>query len=132
MAGGVGRGDPAFDIKLAQGHLREASFEELLRIRGGHALELKSDAAAVRTGHAFVEFRQHGRPSGVHPDSTRADWWTTEVLADVFVTQRTDRVRQLARRAWSEPERRRLGVGDNCNDGVLVPVEWYVLPFRAA
>jgi hypothetical protein len=114
-----------FDADLAFGKARERRFREVLDLRAGHHLELKADQRAASTGNIFVEYRQHGRQSGIA--ITDCTWWTTEVVADVFVTQRTERLKELARRAYRDPGNRRAGGDYNAYDGILVPVFWLVV-----
>lgn len=128
MADGIARA--GFDVDLRFGQEREVAFSEVLVIRGGHYLELKSDQKASSTGNIFVEYRQHGRPSGI--STTIAPWWTIEVLDNVFVTMRTDRLKALVKQAAKEPSRRVHGGDNNLYSGVLVPVEWLLAPWREA
>lgn len=119
---------PEFDIDLRFGQEREVTFAEVLMIRGGHYLELKSDRAARVTGNAFVEFKQRTGPSGIA--TSTAPWWTLEIDDDVFVTMRRERLHALARQAYNLNGEK--AGGDNGNVGVLVPVEWLVRPWREA
>lgn len=116
---------PQFDIDLRFGQSRELSFAEVLMIRGGHLLELKSDQKCASTGNVFVEYEQQGKPSGVR--TTESHWWTTEVANNVFVTMPTETLLNLARLYWHT---RRPG-GDNNNWGVLVPVTDLVKPNKS-
>lgn len=122
MTRGVARA--GFDADLAFGKDRERVFREVLDLREGHFLELKSDQRAADTGNVFVEYSQHGRPSGIA--ITECSWWTTEVVGDVFVTQRMQRMKELARRAFRHPDRRRAGGDFNAYEGILVPTFWLV------
>ena len=114
-----------FDADLQFGKERERVFREVLDLRTGHYLELKSDQRAADTGNVFIEYRQHGRPSGIA--ITACEWWTTEVVQDVFITMRTARMKELARRSYRVSERRRQGGDYNAYDGILVPVPELVL-----
>lgn len=97
---------------------------------GGHHLELKSDQKARETGKVFVEFKQHGRASGIA--TTQSQWWTVEVETDVFVTVKTERLKALAREAWKDPRNRKRGGDHDAYEGILVPVEWLTRPWRSA
>lgn len=128
MADGVAR--EGFDIDLRFGQEREIRLAEVLLIRKGHHLELKSDQKAASTGNIFVEYRQHGRPSGI--STTKAEWWTVEVLENTFVTLPVTRMRALVKLASEDRTRRIKGGDNNAYSGVLVPVEWLVRPWSEA
>ena len=121
MTRGVTRA--GFDADLRQFKKRERVFNEVLDLREGHYLELKSDQRAAETGNVFVEYRQHGRPSGIA--ISECEWWTTEVVLDVFVTMRTARMKELARRAYRQGLLK-AGGDFNAYDGILVPTFWLV------
>lgn len=127
MADGLAR--EGFDIDLRFGQERELTFAEVLLIRDGHFLELKSDQRARSTGNVFVEYRQHGRPSGIA--TTDSHWWTVEVEDDVFVTMPTRRMRALASAAVKSG-RKTMGGDGNAYEGALVRVEDLVLLWREA
>ena len=121
MADGIAR--EGFDIDLRFGQERETTFAEILMIRGGNHVELKSDQKAHVTGNVFVEYRQHGRESGIA--TTKAHWWTVEVLPDVFVTLPTSRMKALMKAVG-----KRTSGGDyNAYRGCLVPVKYLVQPW---
>jgi hypothetical protein len=125
-----GRARSGWDIDLRFGQERETSLAECLMIRGGNHLELKSDQQACTTGNVFVEYRQHGRESGI--SVTKAHWWTIEVLPNVFVTMPTARMKALVKRAAAEPGRKTPGGDFNAYSGVLVPVVWLLQPWQEA
>lgn len=109
--------DARFDIDLRYGKERELAFVAALE-----TVEVKSDKRAAETGNVFIEYAQHGRPSGLNVST--ATHWAIEVRPDVWVLMTRGRVRELAARAWADESRRRFCCGDNENDGVLVPVAW--------
>ncbi len=118
MAKGLARS--GFDIDLRDGQAREDAFVHVfLKARVEH----KSDEKCRYTGNLFVEYEQHGRPSGIAV--TEADWWATEFDDDSWVIIPTERMKELARRAVQEGRAAAGGDDDNYK-GALVPIEWVV------
>jgi hypothetical protein len=112
-----------FDIDLAYGQANEAKLRNILWLEG-NLIEVKADGWAVRTGNVFVEYRQHGRNSGI--SVTTAHWWAFHLVGlDTWALVATPRLKELARLSLS-----RFGpkfAGDNDKyEGALVPVHWLV------
>lgn len=108
-----------FDLDLAEAEFREGVLARLL----GGKVELKTDYEALRTGNVFLEFADHGRPSGIR--TTEAAWWCFELPGRAHVILPTERVKVLGRKAWKDGKRVRGGDEDQY-EGVLIPVEWLV------
>jgi len=130
VADGVARA--GFDVDLRHGEAREAAFVSAI---SRAFVECKSDAKARSTGNVFVEIRQgasdkgRGRPSGL--SISEASWYAIEYEDDCWLVVRTSLLKSLTRRA--KAERGTVMGGDfNRFEGVLVPVEWFVRPFKAA
>lgn len=115
-----------FDIDLLHGKAREDAFAHVLTRA---KVECKSDGKCRSTGNVFIEFRQRGRDSGIK--TTTADWWAIEYADDCWVVLPTQRLIALARQAYRVKGSVRGGDGDEY-EGVLIPIEWFVRPFRAA
>jgi hypothetical protein len=115
MAKGLARA--GFDIDLRDGGLREAAFANVLF----HAkVECKSDEKCRQTGNVFIEYLQHGRPSGIA--TTEADFWAIEFAPDCWLVLPTAHLKDIARDVARQKERRvKGGDGDNF-EGVLVPL----------
>lgn len=62
--------DSRFDFDLRYGKVRERFLADLLQ---NQRVEVKSDRLAWKTGQAFVELYDAGKPSGLMV--TRAPWW---------------------------------------------------------
>lgn len=115
-----------FDLDLLHGKAREDAFAHILTRA---TFEVKSDAKARNTGNIFVEFRQHGRPSGIA--TTKADWWVIEVNDDVWLVLPTERLKDAARLAWKQKRCARGGDFD-AYEGALVPIHWLTQSLKAA
>lgn len=122
MSEGLAR--EGFDIDLRHGEAREDAFVHVfLKARVEH----KSDDKCRKTGNLFVEFRQKGRPSGIQ--TTTADWWAFEYDRDCWLIVPTERLKAVARQAYKEGRIARGGDYNNY-EGILVPIEWLVCPWR--
>lgn len=119
-----------FDVDLRYGEAREEAFVHVL-LRAH--VEVKSDREAARTGKVFIEVRQgaaemgKGRKSGL--SVTEAHWWAIEIVGVCWVLIETDRLKALARQRWAH---RVMGGDGNRYEGVLIPVELLVRPWRPA
>jgi hypothetical protein len=114
-----------FEIQLPYGEDSEHRLAAILAELGTR-VEVKREPACSDTGNLFVEFKQSDgcggeKPSGIHPDSTTADWWAVEFLPNRWVVIATDELRAIARDEWYLSGAR--PGGDNGNWGVLVPIE---------
>lgn len=122
---------PQFDLDLAFGEARETAFVKAV---AAATVECKSDQKLRSTGNLFVEIRQgnpkkgYGRKSGIQ--ASLAKWWAVEYDDDCWLVVRTPLLYQLTLRAYKE--RGSVMGGDNHNEGVLVPVEWLITPWRKA
>lgn len=115
-----------FDIDLRHGEAGEQAFVHVfLKAKVEH----KRDDKCRVTGNVFIEYKQKGRPSGIAV--TTANWWAIEYDEECWVIVPTDRLKALARQAAKEPRRLVKGGDNNLYDGVLVPIEWLVRPFKA-
>lgn len=122
MSDGVAR--RGFDVDLRDGQVSEAACAQvLLRAR----VEVKRDEAARRTGNVFIEYAQHGRPSGLA--TTEAEWWCFDLCDDTFILVRTSRLRMLARAAFRAGKRKRGG-DFNAYDGVVLPLTAFLPSIR--
>lgn len=110
-----------FDLDLRHGQLREGALAEILSLRYGDRIEVKSDGRCRRTGRLFVEYEQKGRPSGIA--TTDAEWWAFEYYDDCWLVIPTIVLRRLARRAL-RAGLTALGGDDNLYRGALVPLDW--------
>lgn len=130
VAEGVARS--GFDVDLSFGKSRESAFYEA--ITDAH-VECKSDQKARVTGNVFFEIRQgsadkgEGKLSGIMV--TEAKWWAVEYADDCWLTVRTSLAKMLVSRAI-ERFGTRMGGDRNRYEGVLVPVEWFIAPFKRA
>jgi hypothetical protein len=115
MAKGLARA--GFDIDLRDGGIREEAFAHVL-FRA--SVEHKFDEKCRETGNVFLEFRQHGKPSGLA--TTTAEFWAIEVDRECWVVMATERLKAIARQAAREPGRRRKGGDGDAFDGVVVPL----------
>lgn len=111
---------PGFDIDVAHGEFREGALAQVLALRYGDRIEVKSDFKCRTTGNLCLEYAQKGRSSGLA--ATTADWWAFEYYDDCWLIVPTVILRRLARRAWLEGRRR--PTGDNGNESVLLPIAW--------
>jgi len=109
-----------FDIDLSEGKARESSLASILCERSTK-VEVKSDKKCRHTGNLFIEFEQPSGPSGIA--TTEAGWWAFEFLDDCWLALPTQRVKELARRAYREGRIRQGGDYNNYR-GVLVPIAW--------
>ena len=124
MADGLAR--EGFDLDLAFGEARESAFVAALR---DCRVECKSDQKARISGHVFIEYKQHGRPSGIA--TTVARWYSIEVDDDKWVTLRTSELKALCEAAIKAGKS--VSGGDNkAYLGALVPVEWLTRRWREA
>lgn len=127
MAQGLARA--GFDIDLADGQANENALAEILALTAGERIEVKTDYWAARTGNVAIEYRQHGRPSGI--STTTAEWWALHLVSLGWFVVETERLKALARQAIRTGRHKRIGDGNNF-DNALVPVEWLVRPFKVA
>ncbi|HEX7021395.1 MAG TPA: hypothetical protein VF171_00960 [Trueperaceae bacterium] len=123
MADGIARA--GWDIDLRHGEAREDAFVHVFL---KDKVEHKSDEKCRKTGNLFIEFRQKGRPSGIA--TTEAHWWAFEYDRDCWLIIPTERLKALASRAYKDGRIARGGDYNNY-EGVLVPIEWFVRPWKA-
>lgn len=117
MAKGIARG--GWDLDIVHGNLREGAFGRLLK-EGG--VEVKSDGKCRLTGNVFIEFRQHGRPSGIAEDKG-SQYWAIEYDDDHWIVIPTERLKQIARVAYRNGYRKRGGDYDGF-EGVCFPLKF--------
>ena len=113
-----------FDIDLAEAQVREGALAAILGANGNR-LEIKYDKICRHTGNLFVEFKQHGRPSGIA--ISKAEWWAFEYDDDRWLIIGTEPLKKIARKAYADG-RRAKGGDYNQYDGVLVPIAWLTPP----
>lgn len=121
-----GEAREGFDIDLEYGQSREDALETFLT-DSNMKIEVKSDEKAKETGNIYVEYKQ--RKGSEWVDSgiavTEADIWAVEVRSDNFVLLSTDKMKELAKRAYEQGKT--VSGGDHNNTkGILVPIEWLV------
>jgi hypothetical protein len=115
-----------FDIDLREGQARE---DALVHVFLKDKVEHKADHWAAKTGNVAIEYRQHGRPSGIA--TTEAHYYALELVGLGWFIIETDRLKALARLAIRERRTKRIG-DNNAYDNALVPVEWLVRPWKGA
>jgi hypothetical protein len=115
-----GHSGAGFDLDLLEGQRREAALWNLLI---DATVEVKSDKKQRETGNVFIEFRQHGRPSGLAVSTAR--WWAIEFYPDCWVLLPRQRLRLIAIRAYRTFGPRKGGDFDEF-EGVIIPVGWLV------
>lgn len=124
MTDGLAR--KGFDVDLAEGLASENDFLNAVRLA---RVECKDERGKSQTtGNVFIEYKDHGRPSGIA--TTVAEWWSARLADDVFVVIRTSLLRALVRKAYGDG-RRTKGGDFNKYEGVLVPCTWLVAPEKA-
>ena len=111
-----------FDVDLLDAQTREGILAAILGEKG-HRVEVKSDKLCQRTGNLFIEFSQHGRPSGIA--ISEAEWWAFEYENDCWLIVPAERLKQVAREAYRQGRRTKGGDYDNY-EGVLLPISWLV------
>lgn len=116
MTEGLSHDGFAYDLRLGQ--LAENEFAEMVSRKD---IEVKDDRMAAMTGRLFVEYECRGKPSGIQ--TTQAHYWAWRI-GGVWLTVRTDDLKKLARVAWRDKARRRMGGDYDQSAGVLVPVLW--------
>jgi hypothetical protein len=114
-----------FEIQLPFGEDSERRLADLLAERGTK-VEVKREPKCQFTGNLFVEFAQSDgngghKPSGIHPESTRSDWWGVEFYPNRWLVISTEELRDVAREQRSKNGD--TPGGDNGNVGVLVPLK---------
>lgn len=123
MADGIARA--GFDIDLRDGQARE---DALVHVFLKDKVEHKYDGKARSTGNLFVEYSQKGKPSGLA--TTTADYWAFEYDDNCWLIVPTERLKAVASQAYKAGKRKKGGDGDQY-EGVLVPIEWLVRPWKA-
>jgi len=103
-----------FDLDLRYGVDRENAFGDIL---AGSSVEVKSDRKAATTGNFFLEFRQHGRNSGIAV--TKADFWAIEFARNCWIIIPTETLKAVGRQVYKRRGFVKGGDGNNF-DGVLV------------
>jgi hypothetical protein len=116
MSEGLAR--EGWDLDLRHGLARESALVHLL-LRS--LVEAKSDTRCAATGKLFIEYRSHGRPSGIAV--TQADRWAFEFDEDCWLIVPTARLRAITRLAYRQRRLVRGGDHDR-SEGVLVPITW--------
>lgn len=121
-----GLSNAGFDLDLHYGESREQAFLNILTKADVHCrrIECKSDRAAIRTGNVFIEYQQHGRPSGIA--TTTASYWAIEYDTNCWIFLPTMVLKTIFERAKRDKWRRKIGGDFNNYDGVLIPIEWLV------
>lgn len=113
-----GKSGFGFDIDLSQALIREESIRQIFM---NASIELKTDYLAKDTGNVFVEFKQHGKPSGLAV--TTASYWMFEIQDFCYILIETKNLNDIARRAFIAGKRTKGGDYNNY-EGVLIPVSW--------
>lgn len=121
-----------WDVDLAFGQSRESAFVGAIT---DAKVEIKSDRWTRKSGNVAFEIRQgsaekgQGRPSGIA--ITEAPWWAVEYADDCWLVVRTSLAKALVNRAVEQFGTRMLGDRGQY-ENVLVPVEWFIRPFKKA
>jgi len=119
-----------FGYDLKYGKFREQAFWNILVKADVYCkrIECKSDRRAIKTGNVFIEYRQHGRPSGIA--ITKADYWALEYSKNCWIFLPTMVLKEICKKAYRD-KRQRVKGGDNKKfDGILIPLEWLVKLYR--
>lgn len=121
----------AFDKDLREGEAREDAFVHvLLNSRVEHKRDRRCTewtAGRAPTGNVCIEYRQGDGNGGTKPSGiavTKAAMYAIEFNENQWLLLPTERVLQLARRAYGEERTRETG--DNGNVSALVPIRWFV------
>jgi hypothetical protein len=106
--------DGKFDLQLSQALINERRLGEIFAGQKLERIELKTESWQwERTGNICIEFRQHGRPSGIA--ITTADVWVHELQREgatlVYLMFPIERLKALCRAAYQRGDFR-LGGGD--------------------
>lgn len=117
-----------FDFDLEFGTKAEDMLKEALG--NPSSVEVKSDRMAWRTGNIVIEYRDHGKPSGIA--ITKADLWAYVVnneslSADVVMWFRVPHLKYVARKWFRKPGHAIRGGDDGQMEFVLVPL-WDIVP----
>jgi hypothetical protein len=107
--------DGKFDLQLSQALINERRLGMVFGELKLERIELKTESWQwERTGNICIEFRQHGRPSGIA--TTTADVWVHELQREgatlVYLMFPIERLKALCRAAYRRGDFR-LGGGDN-------------------
>lgn len=114
-----------FDIDLRDGVARE---DVLAHVLGKVTIEHKRDYKCQQTGNLFVEYRQHGRPSGI--SISTAEYWAFEYAETCWLIVPRERLKALVILAHKQGRKARGG-DFNEYQGVLLPIEWLTRPWKA-
>lgn len=115
-----GLANAGFDLDLKEGQYSE---NELSKALSFGKVEVKRDKKCADTGNLFVEYRYKGFASGISVST--ADYWAFEYCDGNWLLVPLERLKTLARRAFSEG-RIKAGGDYNRSIGVLIPIEWMV------
>lgn len=110
-----------FDIDLKNGEIREHAFANIIR---NTRIEHKSDEKCRKTGNLFIEYRDHGRPSGLA--TTTADYWAFEYDENCWLIILTERLKDICREFYRDSRNRVLGGDDDNYEGILIPISLLV------
>lgn len=120
----------AFDIDLRAGEAREDAFVHVfLQSRVEHKRDKRCTEwtnGKCPTGNVCIEFQQSDGNGGKKDSGiavSKADYWAIEFRFDNWMLVPTERVRELARRAWRQKLTK--PTGDNGNVSALVPIGWF-------
>lgn len=119
MTDGIARA--GWDLDLKHGESREIRLATIMNM-GQSKVEVKSDGIARRTGRIYVEFEHKGNPSGLAV--TTADHWAFEINDDIWIIVPTQRLRDLAARAYNDGLHT-AGGDHNTTRGVTIPLDWF-------
>lgn len=125
--------DSRFDLKLRQGQDAEGRLAQILLGKGSETtVEVKTEPRYTETGNLAIEFSQSAvgggkKPSGIHPSATESQWWAVEWMTDRWLILPTATMREIARTEWRLSGSRPMG--DNGNEGVLVPLASIISPW---
>lgn len=112
----TGKAREGWDLDLSYGKVREFAFANILF---DATVEVKAQEKARLTGNVFIEFRQHGKPSGIA--TSTAQFWAIEYANDSWVVLPREKLAKIAR-AYYKKRGSVYGGDEDKFEGVLIPL----------
>lgn len=121
--------DNKFDLQLSQSLIDQRRLADIFEHMDIHKIELKSESWQwERTGNICIEYRQRGQPSGIAV--VEAGCWVHELKRDgktlVYLMFPIERLKELARKAYTEGRYHEGGGDGGRFDNVLIPLSWII------
>ena len=105
-----------FRMDLRLGQETEHQYSEIFN---GRDIEIKDDSKhSAKTGNVFIEYESRNKPSGIA--TTQADYWAIKTSEYSFVTIKTNKLKEIARK-YIGTNRDVLGGDNNTSKGILIP-----------